>query len=178
MTAAEARRSLLGRELVVLRHAKSAYPVGVPDHDRPLAERGCRDAPAAGRWLREHVGGVDLVVVSSATRTQQTWSLVASELDPPGAVVTEPRVYLASAEDLLAVLRDTDDGVGRLLLVGHNPGCEDLALLLAGAAEPDAAARLALKYPTAAIAVLTFDGPWASLAPGAARLATFAVPRG
>ena len=148
------------------------------DHDRPLGDRGRRDAPAAGRWLREHVGDVDAVVVSSAERTRQTWALADAELAYRGDVVVEPRVYEATWGGLLAVVRDTPPEVRRLLLVGHNPGCEDLAIALAGSADPAAAERMAAKFPTCGVAVLTFTGEWSGLAAGAARLDAFAVPRG
>src|SRR5690349_19664904 len=78
------------RRLVLLRHAKSEWPEGVPDHKRPLTARGRRDATAAGRWLRAHLDdlghGLDAVACSPAQRTRETWALVAAELaDPPAA---------------------------------------------------------------------------------------------
>jgi len=166
------------RTLAVLRHAKSDWQQSVPDHDRPLAARGTRDAPVAGRWIAEHVGAVDLVVVSSALRTQQTWALVAPALPAPPEVRTEPAVYAAPVDRLLAVLREVPSQIGTVLLVGHNPGCADLVAALAGQGDADQRDALAGKYPTAGVAVLTFDGDWADLAPGCATLTGFAVPRG
>ena len=176
------------RTLVVLRHAKSAYPPGVPDHDRPLGPRGVRDAPAAGRWIREHVGVPDHVVVSSARRTRGTWTLAAPaigyigaagyEAASPGPLTIDPRVYEAGAADLLEVVRELPDRVRCAVLVGHNPGCEDLVAVLAGERDPDADRLLSVKYPTSGVAVLTHTGSWAALMPGQARLEAFAVPRG
>ncbi len=178
----------MSRRLVVLRHAKSAYPPGVVDHDRPLAPRGVADAKAAGAWIRDHVGALDHVVVSSARRTRGTWTLAAAvighigaagyDVDSPGPLTVDPRVYEASVSTLLEVLRELPDRVGTALLVGHNPGCEDLVDALAGDAEPDAARRLAVKYPTCGIAVLDLDVSWGDLAPGVGRLTEFVVPRG
>lgn len=176
------------RRLVVLRHAKSAYPPGVVDHDRPLAERGVRDARAAGEWLRENVGLPDHVVVSTARRTRGTWTLVAAplgyigaagyEVESPGPLTIDPRVYDAAVGTLVAVLRELPDRVRTAVLVGHNPGCEDLVHHLAGSSDHEAAERLALKYPTSGIAVLDLDTAWADVTAGCARLTTFHVPRG
>jgi phosphohistidine phosphatase len=172
----------------VLRHAKSAYPPGLADHDRPLSARGVVDAKAAGAWIRDHVGTLDHVVVSSARRTRGTWTLAAGvvghigaagyDVESPGPLTIDPRVYEASTETLLEVLRELPERVGTALLVGHNPGCEDLVDVLAGEADPEAARRIAAKYPTAGIAVLDLDVAWSELGPGVARLSAFAVPRG
>lgn len=176
------------RRLVVLRHAKSAYPPGVPDHDRPLAPRGVADAQAAGRWLSEHVGLPDHVVVSTARRARGTWTLAAAQLgyigaagydaDSPGPLTIDPRVYDAAPRTLLEVVRELPDRVGTAVLVGHNPGCELLVDLLAGERDEEAARAIAVKYPTSGIAVLEHDLPWAVLGERTARLAAFAVPRG
>ena len=91
---------------MLLRHAKSAWPDGVPDLQRPLNDRGRRDARAAGQWLREHVGGLDAVVCSPAQRTRETWALVAAELDDAPSAVVDDRIYAAEPEELLDVVRD------------------------------------------------------------------------
>jgi phosphohistidine phosphatase len=178
----------MSRRLVVLRHAKSAYPPGVADHDRPLAPRGVVDAKAAGAWIHHHVGRLDHVVVSSARRARGTWTLAAGvigyigaagyDVDSPGPLTVDPRVYDASIATLLEVLGELPDRVGTALLVGHNPGCEDLVDTLAGDADPAAARLLAVKYPTCGTAVLDLDVAWCDLAPGVARLSAFVVPRG
>jgi phosphohistidine phosphatase len=165
------------RRLAVLRHAKSAWP-DVADHDRPLAPRGRRDAPAAGRWLRDAGCEPDLVVCSTARRTRKTWELAARELADPPQVVYEPRVYDATVPVLLDVVRETPTGCGTLLLIGHNPGVQQLVLHLAADGDGDLLERATAKFPTSAVAVLTWAGPWTALARGAARLTSFAVPRG
>ncbi|MFF2411916.1 SixA phosphatase family protein [Streptomyces sp. NPDC058092] len=164
--------------LIVLRHAKSAWPEGVPDHERPLAGRGRRDAPAAGRWLYEARCVPDLVICSTARRTRQTWDLVAAELGTAPEVVFEPRVYEASASALVSVVRDVPERRRTVLLIGHQPGVQDMVLSLAGDGDDEALTRARVKFPTAAVAVLVLPGTWARLAPGTAALTDFAVPRG
>ncbi|WP_329389472.1 histidine phosphatase family protein [Streptomyces sp. NBC_01351] len=167
--------------LVLLRHAKSAWP-DVADHKRPLGPRGLRDAPAAGRWLRDAGRVPTLVICSTARRTRETWALAAGQLGAEVPVRFDERVYAAEPEDLLEVVSEVPAEVRTLLLVGHNPGLADLAVELAREAEDPAEAaaieRLSEKFPTSAIAVLVCPGPWHELTPGSARLTDFAVPRG
>ena len=176
-----------GRELVLLRHAKSAWP-DLPDHERPLAGRGRRDAPVMGRWLRAAGHVPDRVLCSTARRTRETWELAQPELETAPPVSFEDRVYEASAGELLDLARDAPPEVKTLLIVGHAPGIPELALMLAGAATPadrgggsdagpEAVGRMRAKFPTAAVAVLELAGPWDQLGPGAARLTSFVTPR-
>jgi phosphohistidine phosphatase len=174
--------------LVILRHAKSAYPPGVVDHDRPLNARGVADAKAAGEWIRENVGVPDHVVVSSARRARGTWTLAAGALgyigaagydaESPGPLTVDPRVYEAGAKTLLTVVAEIPARARTAILVGHMPGVELLVDALARDRDPDAAQLLSRKYPTAGVAVLDVDAAWAGIAPGTAYLAAFAVPRG
>jgi phosphohistidine phosphatase len=158
------------RRLVLLRHAKSEWPDGVPDHERPLAKRGRRDAPAVGRWLRRNGYQPDQVVCSDARRTRETWELVAGKLGTEPAVTFEPRAYAASAMTLLYLARELSPEVRTALLIGHNPGVSEFASSLAGTS------RAGISFPTAGVAVLEFDGDWADLAPERARLAGFVIP--
>ncbi|MEW2621003.1 histidine phosphatase family protein [Streptomyces sp. NPDC048106] len=167
------------RRLVVLRHAKSARPEGVSDPRRPLAPRGLRDAPAAGRALAEADLLPDLALCSTAVRARRTWQLASAEWGTPPPVRYEPRLYTADVPALLDVVRETPPAVETLLLVGHNPGLEDLVLALAGDGLDDTLDRLRAKFPTSAVAVLAWHGTgWPALAPGAALLTWFRVPRG
>ncbi|MEU6065168.1 histidine phosphatase family protein [Streptomyces sp. NPDC047082] len=167
------------RRLVVLRHAKSAWPEGVPDHQRPLAPRGRRDAPAAGRALVEADCLPDLALCSTAVRARQTWELASGQWGTPPPVRHDRRLYAAGAEDLLDVVREVPPEVETLLLVGHNPGLEDLVLDLAGDALDDALDQVRTKFPTSAIAVLAWHGTgWEALGPGTALLTSVIVPRG
>ncbi|MGW4897676.1 SixA phosphatase family protein [Kitasatospora sp. NPDC004240] len=166
------------RRIVFLRHAKSSRPEGVEDHERPLAERGRGDAPRAGRWLADSGVGLDLVLCSTALRCRETWELASAELPVPPRTVFEGRVYDASAGELIALLREVPEEVSALVLVGHNPSMQELAAALPGEGEGDLLARLDDSgFPTAAIADLTFTGPWRDLGPGSARLTALWGPR-
>jgi len=160
---------------MLLRHAKSDWP-DVPDWDRPLAKRGKRDAPVIGRWLREHGYLPEAVVCSDARRTRQTWKLVARELGGSPSVTFEPRAYAASPLTLLYLVRELPGACRAALLIGHNPGIEDLASSLAG---PPDGADGHLRFPTAAVGVFEVPGDWADLdpsAPGQARLLDYTTP--
>lgn len=166
--------------LILLRHAKSAWPDDVPDHDRPLAPRGRRDAPAAGRWLRKSAYVPDRVLCSTARRARETWHLAEENLGTHPHTVFEDRVYGASSAELLDLARQTPVDVRTLLIVGHDPAMRGLTLELAcdqpGDAEADALGRVRAKYATAGIAVLSFSGDWTGLSPGQAHLTEFVVP--
>jgi phosphohistidine phosphatase len=180
-----------GTTLVLFRHAKSAWP-DVPDHDRPLARRGIRSARVMGRWLRDAGLVPGQVLCSTARRARETWQFAQAGLAAAPPVTFDARIYEAAAADLLALIREVPPGTGTLLLIGHNPAIEDLALLLAAApsaAGPGTAGpgtggshhsdldRMRSKFPTAAIAVLRFAGTWPDLVPGPARLTAFVTPR-
>ncbi|MFE9452956.1 SixA phosphatase family protein [Streptomyces sp. NPDC006739] len=167
------------RRLVVLRHAKSAWPEGVADHQRPLAPRGRRDAPAAGRALAEGDWLPDLALCSTAVRARETWELASAEWGTPPPMRYDRRLYAADARDLLEVVREAPSEAATLLLVGHNPGLEELVLELAGDGLDDTLDRVRDKFPTAAIAVLDWRGTgWPALGPGTALLTSVVVPRG
>ena len=170
------------KKLIVLRHAKAAWP-DVEDRLRPLADRGRRDAPAAGRWLREaerRLDGfrIDRVVCSPARRTRETWDLAAAELEDPPTPVYDGRVYAATTSTLYTVVRETPAHVRTLVLVGHNPGMQHLTLTLADEQSGEPLDRAREKYPTSGIALFDIDVEWSALLPGGARLAEFAIPRG
>lgn len=157
------------RTLILLRHAKSAWPQEASDAVRPLAGRGRRDAPAVGRWLREQIATIDLVVCSPAVRAVQTWELAAAQLDTPPRVRHDERLYAASAEDLLKVTQELPHEAATAVLVGHNPGLEDFLTLLTGAAEP---------LKTSAVAVIATAGGWVQSRCGSGTLEVLATPRG
>ncbi|MDZ7577556.1 MAG: histidine phosphatase family protein [Candidatus Nanopelagicales bacterium] len=167
------------RTLVVMRHAKSDWPLGVADADRPLALRGRRDAFAAARWLVAEVPVIDRVWLSPATRTRQTWEIVSRDRTDEPVICLEPAVYAAPGGGLLEVIRTSADEDRVVALVAHNPGCQDLAESLADSGSDSAALeRVRVKYPTMGIAVLRFVGPWSDLDEGRAQLVEFAAPRG
>jgi phosphohistidine phosphatase len=167
------------RRLVLLRHAKSAWP-DVPDNERPLNDRGRRDAPAVGRWLQSSGYVPDVVFCSTASRTRETWELLAPELDAHPPVRFEQRIYEASALSLLHLLREAGNGHRTVLLIGHNPGLAELAIGIAQMTDGPAGEpleRVREKFPSAAVAVLDFQGEWADLTPGEVRMTDFAFPR-
>jgi phosphohistidine phosphatase len=165
--------------LYLLRHAKSAWDQPLPDHERPLARRGSRDARAAGRLLADRGWRPDLVLCSTAVRTRQTWQRASAFGARAGAVRFVGAIYEASVDHLLALVRQTPDDVGSLMLIGHGPGLPGLAAALGSRPEPqDAWARMDRKYPTSGLAVLRLPGRWADAAPGEAELLVFEVPRG
>jgi phosphohistidine phosphatase len=167
------------RHLLVLRHAKSAWPDGVPDHERPLSPRGRRDAPAAGRALAEADLLPDLVLCSTAVRARQTWELASEQWGTPPPVRLVPRLYAAGVPELLDVVHAIPAEVDTLLLIGHNPGLEELVLDLAGDGLDGALDEVRAKFPTSAVAVLAWRGAgWRDLAPGTALLTNVIVARG
>ena len=169
------------RQLLLLRHAKSSWDDrDLSDHARPLNPRG-KLAAAAMRSAMERLGlAPDLVLVSSARRTQET----AAALEPWGETPltdTLDSLYLASAPVLLKTLQDINETVRSVLVVGHNPGLHELAMQLIGAhamsnAGPDMR-RITEGYPSGALAEFTIPGPWHTLNEGAGRLVRFICPR-
>ncbi|MEV5611440.1 histidine phosphatase family protein [Streptomyces sp. NPDC052225] len=164
------------RRIVLFRHAKADWPQ-VSDHERPLAERGRKDAPVAGRKLADSGIAFDLALCSTAARTRETWKLAVAELPERPKTVYEERIYEASPGELIAVLNETPDDVHDVVLIGHNPGVHGVAEVLTGEAEDEAGKRMSRGgFPTAAFAVLTFTGPWKSLEPGTATLTDYWSP--
>lgn len=171
MTAATIHR------LVVVRHAKSAWPDGVPDQERPLGPRGRDDAPRMGRWIAGRYGNPDVVVRSPAVRVSQTWELLAESMPDPGQVVIDGRIYHAWGAELMAVVRAIAAPARTALLVGHEPGVSQLTLSLADRANHELRYRISGKFPTCAVAVLESTLPWEQFGPGCAALVEFVAPK-
>ncbi|WP_059009503.1 SixA phosphatase family protein [Streptomyces specialis] len=164
------------RRIVLLRHAKADWPE-VPDHDRPLAERGRKDAPVAGRRLAESGINPELTLCSTAVRARETWKLFAPELPRRPRTVYDERLYEASVGELIAVINGVDDEIRDLLIVGHNPAIHGLADALAGRAEGDTLARMNRGgFPTSGVAVLSLTGGWKSVEHNVADLVAFWTP--
>lgn len=163
------------RTLVLLRHAKSAYPEGVPDHDRPLAPRGQREAGLAGNWLRATLPAIDAVLCSTATRARET--LAHTGIDAPVRYVD--RLYDAVPGTVIDEIAHVGDDVGVLLVVAHEPTMSEVALGVADAESSNTAIaeRISTKFPTSAMAVLRLTRSWKDLEPGSAELVDFHVPR-
>lgn len=166
------------RQLLLLRHAKSSWDdPGLSDHSRPLNQRGQISAGAMRQAMLGLALAPDVVLVSSSRRTLQTLEALEPWEETP---IVEPMdaLYLATAPQLLQVLNKVAETARSVLLIGHNPGLQELALLLAGSArDPADARRLAEGYPTSALAEFTVPGSWRSLSQGGARLHRFLAPR-
>ncbi len=168
-------------QLLLLRHAKSSWDdPTLPDRDRTLNKRGRRAAAAMRGALRELGLAPDVVLVSPARRTQETLAALEPWDDTPLVETIEP-LYLASVQQMLAILRGVSETVRSVLLIGHNPGMHDLAVMLAAAHTQspagDAAIRLAAGFPTAALAEFAVAGPWWQLDAGGGQLVHFLTPR-
>jgi phosphohistidine phosphatase len=164
------------KRLYLLRHAKSSWKdSGLPDHDRPLAGRGRRAAKAMARHMREHGIAPELVLCSTARRARETLDRIEPALGSP-TVQVESDLYAASAPALLDRLRGVPDTVWSVMVIGHNPGLQELALELARPAS--AASELAAKYPTGALVTLAFDASsWQELDRDTAELVELVRPR-
>jgi len=155
------------RTLIVVRHAKSDWSGGQADVDRPVAKRGRRQAPDAGRWLATSIDRIDLAVVSPARRARETWDLVSAELDVRPPTRIDDRVYGVSGGGLLRLVQELSDDVDTVVFVGHNPGVEDLVTLLTGER---------VSMPTSALAVITVPGSWSNAGDSAAVLTAAGRP--
>jgi len=165
--------------LILLRHAKAEQGGFDNDHDRALTGRGRRDAAAAGQWLHEHGIGLDEVICSTSVRTQQTAEQLWESGVPEGEVHYDRRIYLASPDSLLAVVRDADPDAAVVMVVGHAPGIPALASALAdGEGSREAHQLMSEGFPTCAMAVLRYSGHWTDLTESSAVLDRFHVARG
>jgi phosphohistidine phosphatase len=164
------------KRLYLLRHAKSSWDnPTLADHDRPLAPRGRRAAKLIANHLRRAGIRPELVLCSPSRRTRETLKRIAPSLGKGAEVRIEPRIYAASAATLLEALHEVPDEVESVMLIGHNPGIQELALSLARLS-PESG-RVESKFPTAALATLELDGTWRELAPGGTELVSFLRPK-
>jgi phosphohistidine phosphatase len=192
---------------MLLRHAKSDRPPGMPDHDRPLNRRGREEAPVVGTYLAHNGLIPDRVLCSTSERTRETWDLVAGALAqavrPSRALRTgsdqrsantvgkkgspqpkrppvdfDERLYAAEPQTILGLLRETSPKVHSLLVVGHNPGIHEAALTLIASGDVEARERLHEKFPTSGLAVIDFAlDEWTKLHARSGRLDRFVTPR-
>jgi phosphohistidine phosphatase len=163
--------------LLLLRHAKAAWPPGVLDLDRPLAPRGQNAAALMGSYIRSECLAPDLALVSPARRTQETWEIMHPAI---GEVPTrhDGRIYEAPVARLLAVLQEVEPEARAVLMIGHNPGFEDLASFLIGEGDMEGILRLGSKYPTAGLAIIDFPHEsWAEVTRKSGRLERFVTPK-
>lgn len=170
------------KKLILLRHGKSSWDEpDLDDHARPLAPRGRRATPLIGAWLADRGHVPDIVLLSSAMRTRQTWELVSETIRRPVAppkVSIEDGLYHASPDGMLGRLAMLDDAAETVMLVGHNPGLSALTRKLSGPKVRAGCARAFQHFPTAAAAVMTVDATaWREIDYGKAAFVDFAKPR-
>jgi phosphohistidine phosphatase len=164
--------------LILLRHAKSSWDhPGLDDFERPLADRGLKAAPRMGAYLQSQSIQTDLIVCSSSVRTRQTLALIAPQLENQPKAIFEDDLYLATASNLLERIQALPARAHTVTLIGHNPGFHDVAQLLIKSADPADQAALAAKFPTCAVAIITFTAKrWSQVAPHSGHLITFMTP--
>lgn len=166
--------------LLLLRHAKSSWTdPGLDDHDRPLNPRGQKAAPLIGRFMRTHKFTPDLVLCSPARRARETWKLASAELGSAPRLLMEEALYdFGNGGRILDTVRTKADNAKSVMVVGHNPSIERLAQRLIGKGDAKLRRRVADKYPTGALAVITFDvGAWGDIEDGKGTLQAFTRPR-
>jgi phosphohistidine phosphatase len=165
------------RRLILLRHAKSEHPLGTPDLERGLNPRGRKDAAKMGHYLAHHALVPDLAIVSDSIRTRETWDMLTAELSAV-PVRFDERIYEASADAIMNVIGETEARVRTLMIVGHNPGLQDLSHILIASGDVDARERLNEHLPTAGLVVTDFPvDRWDELHQHSGRLDRFIVPR-
>ena len=158
--------------LLVLRHAKTQSDAPAGDHARELTKRGRRDAAAMGDYIRTLIGMPDAMITSDATRARQTAEIVATAVDFAAPLTVEPRIYAADVDTLLAEVRRIPDEVRSAIIIGHNPGFEELAGELAGNHDPG------IRLPTSGLALFELDVErWDAARADTARLREVATPR-
>jgi phosphohistidine phosphatase len=160
------------KTLLVMRHAKTQPDAPAGDHARELTERGHRDAAAMGAYIHNRTGIPDAIITSDATRARQTAEIVATAVGFSAPLTVEPHIYAADPDTLLAVVRRIPDEVNSAIIVGHNPGFEELAEALAGNHDPG------VRLPTSGLTLFEFDVErWAAVREGTGRLREVATPR-
>ena len=166
--------------LFLFRHAKSSWTdPSLDDQDRPLNPRGQRSAPLIGRFMRAHKLVPDLVLSSPARRARDTWKLASAELGTAPRLVMDEALYdFGNGGRILDTVRSKADTAKSVMVVGHNPSIERLAQRLIGKGDAKLRKRLAEKYPTGALAMITFDATdWHAIEDGKGTLSVFVRPR-
>lgn len=167
------------RRLFLFRHAKSSWQDdGQDDFDRPLNSRGRRATPVTAAFLQRNGLFPDLILCSTACRARETLALTLPFLQGEATILLEDRLYLASAAKMFNRLRDVDDRFADVMIVAHNPGLQDLALMLAEKGSDDDLTLIRSKFPTAGLAQIDFASEsWSSVMRRSGTLVRFVTPR-
>jgi phosphohistidine phosphatase len=165
------------RRLLLLRHAKSSWDdPTLADHDRPLSKRGCKAAALMRDLIRSDKLDPDLILVSSAKRTLETLAALEPWRRPP-EIVVDKALYHAEPPALFDRLRAAPEEARLILLIGHNPGLQEFATLLAEQKDDPMNRALRERFPTGALAQFDIDAPWAKIRTGAGKLTRLISPR-
>jgi len=167
------------KNLYLLRHAKSSWDdARLDDFQRPLATRGIKACTLMAAHIRKLRIVPRLILCSPARRARETYTRLAEAFSGDTEVSFEHVLYEAASQALLTRLRRIDDDVSSVLMIGHNPSLEQLALALTGGTETEMLARLRVKYPTLALASIEIQqAAWSSTGPGCGQLLDFVIPR-
>ncbi len=167
------------RRLLLLRHAKAERSdPGMQDISRVLIERGRKDAVKIGAYMAGHALVPDRVAASPSARTQETWKYAAAAFKPAPAAMSVERLYDATPHDIFGVIKDTPATAHTLLLIGHNPGLHEAALMLIASGDIDARERLREKLPTSGLVIIDFAlDDWSKLHARSGRLERFISPK-
>jgi phosphohistidine phosphatase len=167
------------RRLLLLRHAKAERSEpGMQDLARALIDRGRKDAAKMGAYMAGHALVPDRVVISPAARVQETWKHAATAFRPAPAAMSAERLYDATPHGILDIVKDSPASAHTLLLIGHNPGLHEAALMLIASGDIDARERLRERLPTSGLVIIDFAfDDWSKLHPQSGRLERFVSPK-
>lgn len=167
-----------GKTLIILRHGQ-AKNAGISEHDhnRALTSQGRDEAMGVGEILADNGLIPDYVLCSTATRTRETLSELQNSFPEPLAVTYSQKIYNASENDLINQVATTPENINRLLLIGHNPGLYQLALVLAKGGDKQMHNELQMQFPTCALVVINFEGEWRNIIHTHSKLALFTTPQ-
>jgi len=164
--------------LMLLRHAKSSWPTGMLDAERPLSDRGEAAARLIGGYMAHHSLIPERVLCSPARRARDTWTGVLSSWPTPVDVVFDDRLYGATLQGIVSIVRDQEDAIRTLLVLGHNPGLQEAAEWLIAAGDVEQRERLREKFSAAALAVIDFAlDKWSNVHERSGRLERYVTPR-
>lgn len=171
--------SMTMRRLLLFRHAKAERSEpGMEDRSRKLIERGRKDAARIGAYMASHALTPDRVMTSPSSRTQETWKFAAAAFRPEPAGTSVERLYDASAHDILEVIKAAPASAHTLLIVGHNPGLHEVALMLVASGDIETREQVREKLPTSGLVIIDFAfDEWAKLHPQSGRLERFITPK-
>jgi phosphohistidine phosphatase len=160
----------LKKKLYLIRHAKSSWKnISLDDFDRPLNKRGKNDAPIIGKLLKERINHIDLIITSPAKRTAETARIIGKNMDYTKMILYDEKIYEASANDLLQIIRELDDKISNVLLVGHNPGLTDLVNYLSN--------EIISNIPTCGVVAIEFKNTWMDIKVKDGKITFFEYPK-